>query len=118
MNTYEKAQAVYHECRRDMGYNLDTMPIMKHLVRENAKAYDTIHRYDEDCKATYTIEWGGHCIHIEDGGHSWWEHSSGSCGELEVSDLFNRWVIVDYDGGFSLPEVIEEKLNESFPTLL
>lgn len=118
MNNYQKALAVYHEVRKDLGYSTDMTPIMNHLVDDNAKVYDVIHSYDEDYKFTYDVKWDGHSIHIESGLNGWWEHKSGVNGELELSNLFNRWVIVGYDGVMSLPNAIENKLTELFPTLL
>lgn len=118
MNKYQKAMAVYQECRKEMGLLSDHTPVMSHLVDSSAEMYDIIHSYDEDYKFTYDVKWDGHSIHIESGLDGWWEHKSGVDGELEVSDLFGRWVIVGYDGVMSLPKAIKNKLTELFPTLL
>lgn len=64
------------------------------------------------------IEWDGNVIDIDDNAGSYWETENGDSGELEVLSLFNRWVIVDYDGIAVLPEKIRAKLIELFPTLL
>ena len=118
MTRYHKAQALYQECRKELGYRLDLTPVMSYMVEENAAVYDLIHSYDEDYKSTYSVEWDGNTIHVEDGVRGYWETKNGDSGELEVSNLFNRWVIVGYDGIAVLPKKIETKLTEFFPTLL